>query len=455
MNLTFLKKKKIAILGFGTEGCALFNFLERHGLSASILDRNEKLELSDNQKPGSFLGKDYLDHLDKFDLIFRSPGINPLHPNLLKAKKRRAEISSPTGLFLMLCPCPVVGITGTKGKGTTSKLLYELLLAEDFDAYLAGNIGNSPLDFLNKLSENSIVVLELSSFQLQDLQTSPHFAVLLGISSDHLDYHKNVDEYHQSKLSIVKYQNQNDMVIINADSPVAKSFAQKTPAKKYWFSIQMETEPGAYLAEDKLYLKLAEEPFLMCEARELRLKGEHNVQNVLASSLAAAVIGVKNSTIQKVIRNYAGLPHHRQEYIDTIDKVDFINDSAATIPEAAIAAIKTYAQPKIMLLGGSEKGSQYQQLAEEILKNRVKAVILTGATGEKIQKSLQDLKYNGKIIVAKGIIKEMVAEAKRISSPGDVVILSPASASFGLFKNYQDRGEQFVQAVKNLQNPRV
>mgnify|MGYP001559548356 FL=1 len=451
MNLEFLRNKKIAIVGLGAEGRALLDFFVRHKLTADVFD---KRELSGADLPDSagkiISGPDYLGSLKNYDIIFRSPGTSPLLPEIVEAKIAGVDISSLTKLFFRLCPCPIIGVTGTKGKGTTATLVHQIFLADKRKTFLGGNIGKTSLEFLPELDEKSFVVLELSSFQLADLEASPKFAVVLNITPDHQDYHKDTREYISAKTNLVRHQKITDIAVLNADYETSKSFAAATPAKKFWFSTKATTEPGAFYSDGALYLKLKSEEVKLCDTDELALLGPHNLENILAAALTAAVVGVKAKVISRAIKAYRGMAHHRLEFVAEVGKVEYYNDSASTTPAAAIAAIRTFSKPKIIILGGSEKGADFSSLAGEISRQNVTGVILSGETAEKIEKALIDAGFNGKIIKGVNNMEEIVKTAVSLAEAGSVVVLSPASASFGQFENYQDRGEQFIKAVRKI-----
>ena len=454
------KNKKIAILGYGREGKSLRHFLSGEGIEATILDRDENLVIDTSvirsltstisqagesaRREGearsvSTLGVQYLGNLDNFDLVFRSPGVPRLTPELLAAEKKGVEISSATKLFFDLCPCPIVGVTGTKGKGTTASLIYEILKKQfqisndklqkkiksqilNKKVYLGGNIGNPVIDFLPKLKPEALVILELSSFQLQDLRKSPHIAVVLDIFVDHLDHHKTKEEYQTAKESIVKYQNEEDLAVLYKNSDSVKKISKNIKAKTIWFTKY----------EGKI-----------------KLLGEHNLINAEAARVTASLLGVRDSVSKAVIEKFKGLPH-RLEFVKNVNGVTYYNDSQSTISETAIAAIDSFQKPKILILGGSEKGLEYAGLARKIVNSDVKAVILVGEAGKRIEKELKNQKYKGSIKSNLKTMKEMVENAAEAAESGDVVLLSPAAASFGTFKSYEDRGDQFKAVVKGL-----
>ena len=451
MDLRFLKNKPIAILGFGREGKSLWRFLSKHGITAEILDQNQSAASSvgSDPAPKGIFGKDYLQNLNRFEVIFRSPGIPRLTPELVAAEKQGTIISSTTKLFFDLCPCPIIGVTGTKGKGTTATLIFEILKRAGRSVFLGGNIGESPLNFLPFLDEKDLVVLELSSFQLQDLHRSPFLAVITNITLDHLDHHKNEEEYLTAKANLIIHQQPDNFAVFNADDEKTKRIALKTTASRFWFSVEKMTEPGGFVQEGKLYLKFGSEPESICTVDEILVPGRHNLQNILAAAVAGKILKVATKHIRQTVTSFPGLPH-RLQFVREFNKIKFYNDSAATLPDPTIAAIFAIPQPKVLIMGGSEKHADYSKLAQTIAKNRVRAVVLIGDTGKRIEKELKTAKFSGTASFIEGDMEKIVKTALSFAQEGDAVILSPASASFGLFKNYRDRGEQFMEAVKKL-----
>jgi len=457
--------KNIAVLGLGLETLDLIHWLKQHvqNSSITIFDqktdselKSELTQIKDLQSSKVFktisfsLGKNYLQSgLTDFNIIFRSPGFYRLHPAVIKAVKKNIPISSSIKLFFQLCPCPIIGVTGTKGKGTTTALIHKILQSSGKSSYLAGNIGKSPLQLLAKLTKKDIVCLELSSFQLQDIQQSPHTAVVLNIASEHLDVHKNTNEYRQAKANIINFQTKKDYAVLNADYSFSASLKNKTLASVFFFSRQKQVK-GSYVKDNKIYLNL-NKPILIGSTDKLLLRGQHNWENITAAITAASLNKADTSSIKKAVFSFKGLVH-RLQLIKTINKVSFYNDSFSTTPETAIAAIKSFTQPIIIILGGSDKGSDYTQLAQEIVKSsNIKTIILIGHMTEKIHQAINQANgFKGKTIKGLTNMQQIVNKAFALSEPGDAIILSPACASFDMFKNYKHRGNQFKYWVKKL-----
>jgi len=488
--------KKIAILGLGIENQELIKWLILHKANnITICDKNINLKksfsISKKQFPINFqfsdikfqIGQKYLEKLEKFDVIYRTPGIPVNLPQIKKAKKLGVKISSQMKLFFENCPAKIIGITGTKGKGTTTSLIYEILmknfqlpitnfqinskykkLKSQTNVYIAGNIGNPPIEFLDKLTKNDWVVLELSSFQLQDLDISPHIAVVLNITSDHLDYHKDNDEYIKAKTNIVRYQKKNDYAIINQDYLTSFRFAAISQSQDYYFSKNKSVDLGTFIKWTKkkdgaywgeIILRTNQKDISITKTYNLKLRGEHNLENICAAVTASYLAGVNIKSIKNILENFKGLTHRIELFYEK-SGIRFYDDSASTNPDTTIAAIKSFTEPIILIAGGSSKGADYINLGKEIVKSTVKAVILMGDTGPAISRAIINSKSSlidntkFKLINNVKTLKDAVNIVNQNIKLGDIVLLSPASASFDNFKNYKDRGEQFKNNVKNV-----
>ncbi len=438
------KNKKIAVIGEGIEGKSSAEFLRKQGAIVEIRDKTQ--------------GDDYLEDLDKFDFVVRSPGVRL---SMLQKHVSKDKITSQIKLFFDLCPAPIIGVTGTKGKGTTSTLIYEMLKAEGFDAYLGGNIGVPPFEFFDKLTPDSWVVLELSSFQLQDMTKSPHIGVVLMITSEHLDdwgdrnRHESLAEYIDSKRNILRFQKSEDFAIINRDFPASNESDVHTNGKVYFISREREVEEGCFALGNQVILRVKGNDIPVIDTRELLLKGDHNHENVCSATMAAYLAGVKVGTITKALQSFKGL-EHRLELVDKINGVEYYNDSFSTTPETAIAAIKSFKNPEILILGGSSKNSDFAELGKVIGESEnIKAIIQIGEEWNRIKAEIKTVRPETLIIEGAKNMEQVIAAASKIAVEGDVVLLSPACASFDKFKNYKDRGNQFkeeVNKLKELQN---
>lgn len=427
------KNKKIAVIGEGVEGKSSAQFLKKQGANVEIRDQKQ--------------GESYLEGLDSFDLVVRSPGIKISE---LEKFVSREKITSQTKIFMDLCPSPVIGVTGTKGKGTTSSLIYEILKADGRDVYLGGNIGVPPFEFLEKLNGSSWVVLELSSFQLLDLKKSPHIAVMLMVTSEHMDYHNDHMEYVEAKRNILAHQTNHDFAIVNRDYPPSNESDILTNGKVYYVSREREVEEGCFALGNQVILRTNGNSVPVIDTRELLLRGEHNQENVCAASIAAYLAGVRVGTIIKALQSFKGL-EHRLELVSRINGVEYYNDSFSTTPETAIAAIKSFKNPEILILGGSSKNSDFTELGKVIGESEnIKAIIGIGVEWQKIKAEIKNVRPETLIIEGADSMEKIVLAASKLAVPGDVVLLSPACASFGMFNNYKERGNQFKEHVNQL-----
>lgn len=486
--MTKIGNKKIAILGLGVENQALLKWLINHNAKdITLCDKNPQIvnRISHIANLKCQTGENYLKNLNKFDIIFRTPGLPVNTPEIEKAKKAGVEVSSQMKLFMDLCPAKIIGVTGTKGKGTTSTLIYNILsedskkdvrslrgsqasgkrlrptFLKSSDIFLAGNIGNAPIDFLDDIKKDDWVILEMSSFQLQDMTKSPNIAVVLNITSDHLDYHKDTKEYIEAKTNIVRYQKEDDYAVINADYLTSFRFAAISPTEHdYYFSTKKSVDQGTYIEWEpkvganwgKIILRTAKKDIEITKTYDIKLRGSHNLENICAAITASYLVGADVKDIKQVVENFRGLPF-RIELVFEDGEVKYYNDSASTNPDTTIAAIKSFAEPVILVAGGSSKGADYTKLGEELVKSSVKTVILMGVTADKIQSGILDAESgkNKKInIVRAKNLNEAIDKAKKEAKPGDVVLFSPASASFDMFRDYKDRGNQFNKLIKKL-----
>jgi len=443
-------KNKIAILGFGLEGKDALDYFLAKGANVSIFDKKEEKELelgNIDTKVELFIGPKYdLKLLKNFDVVVRSPGVYRYLPGIKEAEEAGAEITSAINIFFEECHATIIGVTGTKGKGTTASLIYQILKEGKKDVYLAGNIGIPYLSLLAKTKKTSIVVLEVSSFQLIDMEVSPQVAVVLNITSDHLDWHKNLKEYVESKRNIVKFQKKSDDAVINADYEIPKSFAKSTKANVVFFSRLVPTN-GAFAASGEIFLGGES----LGKTHWLSLRGEHNLENVTAAISAANVFRVDIETIKKAVFSFKGL-EHRLELVNSVGGVAFYNDSFATGPQPTIAAVNSFTEPLTVILGGYDKKLDYGKLGEVISrKKNVVNVILIGAVAEKIKEALRNASFKGKMVeMGKSKMAEIIQKAFSLTPKGGVVLLSPAAASFDMFPNYKERGKKFKEAALAL-----
>jgi UDP-N-acetylmuramoylalanine--D-glutamate ligase len=450
-------KKKVGVLGAGVEGFATAAYLANKGASVTLLDHQVEDDLdqtmvSHAKKLGiTFItGKEYLARLTDFAVVVRSPGVKRSKA-LLDAAEKGVVLTSQTQIFLESCPCPIIGVTGTKGKGTTSSLIYEMLKKSGFDVYLGGNIGTPPLTFLDSLTNNSRVVLELSSFQLQDVTKSPHIAVLLMITSEHLDYHDSHEEYIAAKRNILRFQEVNDFAVINRDYPASHESDIYTEGQVFQVSRERpSTKQGCFIKDDAVWIAMQGKSWKIINTSDIALPGKHNWENVCAAVMAATLAGAAKEDIVAVLRSFTGL-EHRLQLVRDVGGVRYYDDSFSTTPETAIAAINAFQEPEILILGGSSKKADFSELGEIIRKAKnIKAIIGIGEEWPRIKQEIHNLTASTILIEGAKNMEQIVKAAATIALPGDVVLLSPACASFDMFKNYKDRGEQFQKVVKAL-----
>jgi UDP-N-acetylmuramoylalanine--D-glutamate ligase len=452
-----LKGKKVAVLGLGMEGKELVRYLQSRGAKITAFDQREEKDLDfsgiNKYKIQLICGRDYLSEgLLGYDSVYRSAGVYRYTPELTEADRRGIEISSEMKLFFDLCPSRIIGITGTKGKGTTATLIYQILKKSGYDVHLAGNIGITRLQLLPKLRKTSWVVLELSSFQLIDLTKSPHIAVVLNITTDHLDWHKDRREYVEAKANIVRYQRNIDFAVLNWDYEDSRSFAKLTKAKAYYFSKDRKVS-GCYVQNEKIVLNTKGKKEEIGNISSLKLRGKHNWENVCAAVCAAHLAGASSSSIKKTALSFRGL-EHRLELVGKIRDISFYNDSFSTNSQTTVAAIKSFNEPITLILGGSDKGLNYDKMAGVISKREnIKTIILIGQIGSIIRKALIERGFKGNLIsLGKASMKKIVKVAFAETDEGGVVLLSPATASFDMFEDYKDRGKQFINVVKLLRD---
>lgn len=437
-----LEGMKIAILGYGEQGRAAYEYWNKPGNQIIICDANERLALPDSVQ--GRLGSDYLYNLSEFDLLIRTPA---LHPRDIKTANPETpdilnRVTTVTNEFINVCPSRnIIGVTGTKGKGTTSTLVAKMLEAAGKTVHLGGNIGVPPLDmFKSGIQPDDWVVLELANFQLIDLKKSPHIAVCLMVVAEHMDWHGDINDYLTAKQQLFAHQAANDLAIyygLNASSEhiASVSAGHKIPYMKH---------PGADVIEG--VVTIDGQP--ICEIHELKLLGKHNWQNVCAAVTTIWQIDQNIEAMRSVLTTFTGLPH-RLELIRDIGGVKYYDDSFGTTPETAMVAIEAFKDPKVVILGGSSKGATYEALAATVIKNNVRSVVTIGDTGANIAAALRAAGFEH-IVDGGKTMQSIVDTARSQARAGDIVLLSTGCASFGLFKNYKDRGEQFKVAVQSL-----
>lgn len=460
------KGKKITVMGLGVHGggVGVARFLAKAGANVIVTDLKTKEDLKESTDalkglPIQFiLGQHRNEDFSRADMIIQNPAVPSNAKPLQIARENKIPIETDIGIFFELCSASIIGVTGTRGKSTTSALVADILKLFKKNVILAGNIRISVLDELPKIKKEGLAVLELSSWQLEGLavhRKSPHIAVMTNIMRDHMNRYKNMDEYIEAKKNILRFQNQDDYAVLNYDDNLLRGLAKEVSAKVFFYGLKMENiaEPnffkGAWRKEDKVVWGDGAEEII--DLNKVQLKGEHNVYNILAAVSVAKILGVPAPVIQRGVYQFSGL-EGRLQHIKMLHEVDYINDTTSTTPDATIAALRSFPDKKIILiLGGNDKELEYAELASEIVSNHnVKSIVLlSGTATEKISIALRAAGYQSEII-QRDSMDEAVTQAHRVALNQELVLLSPAATSFGLFKNEFDRGKKFNNAVNGL-----
>lgn len=424
---------KIAIAGYGLEGKSNYNYFKSSG-EVTIVDEREVVD-DLPEDVSTRLGEGAFSRLDDFDMVVRTAGLSP------HKIQTNGKVWSATNEFFEKCPAPIIGITGSKGKGTTSSLIASILTEAGKTVHLVGNIGRPALDELAHITEDDIVVYELSSFQLWDAERSPQVAVVLHIEPDHLDVHESFDEYVSAKGNIARYQGINDRIVYNASNQSATAIADLSVGQR----LPYQTPRTAHVRDGQFYY--GEQ--LLCSVDELQLPGVHNQDNACAAITAAWPWVRDGIVIGEGLHAFSGL-EHRLKFVAEKQGVSYYDDSIATTPGSAIAAMRAFDGPKVIILGGSSKGADFDELAATASRSNVKQAILIGDEADRIELSLVEAGVSSVNMGSDTTMKAIVQLAADVAGAGDTVILSPACASFGMFRDYKDRGEQFITAVNDL-----
>lgn len=430
---------KIAIAGYGIEGQANYRYYAAQGgHDITILDERPVADAPAGVRVVA--GPQAYDDLGGYDMVLRAPGLSPY--KLGSAHK----IWSATNDFFAQCPAPIIGVTGTKGKGTTSSFIASMLRAAGKKVHLVGNIGVPALQVLPSIAADDIVVYEMSSFQLWDLERSPHVAVVLMIEPDHLDVHTDFADYVDAKAHICRAQQAGDACVYHPQNEYAAQIAQTSNGQRVRYGVP--DDGGVYVKDGAFYVGKER----LCGTEYVQLPGVHNLENACAAITAVrAVVAITPAQIAAGLQAFGGLPH-RLKFVANKQGVAFYDDSIATTPGSAIAALRAFSEPKVLILGGSYKGADFTPLMDEITQHDIRHIVLIGEESERLAGLLQALPQPPAYTVLGSHVTmpEIVATAAHQACGGDTVILSPACASFGMFKSYTDRGEQFVAAVEAL-----
>ena len=451
--LTSLQNQPVAVIGIGVSNQPLIRLLLSRGISVTACDKKsrEALGVVGDQLEAMGcrlqLGEDYLQGLDQ-DVIFRTPGMRPDLPELVSAVERGSKLTSEMEVFFEVCPCPVIAVTGSDGKTTTTTIISELLKAAGKTVHVGGNIGHPLLAETGEMSETNIAVLELSSFQLMTMTRSPHIAVVTNLAPNHLDVHKDFQEYIDAKENIFTHQAAEDIAVFNADNAITAEEAARAVGRARMFSRKRELEDGVFLRGDAIIARHAGRERQVMTVGDIKLPGVHNIENYLAA--IAAVDGlVSDEIIRDFARSFGGV-EHRIELIRTRKGVRWYNDSIASSPSRTIAGLNSFQEKVILIAGGKDKGISYEGLGP-VVNDHVKLLLLCGATAGVIRESVRKAEnYAGLEILDVADYHEAVAVADSRSQEGDVVILSPASTSFDRFANFMERGRVFKEIVNAL-----
>lgn len=434
----------VAVLGVGVEGRSTIDYLLRQGIeNITALDRKKIEGLPAGI--ATVFGEDHDQGLERFPTIFRSPGIRPDHPSLKLARAVGSRVTSAVSHFLAQCRAPIVGVTGTVGKGTASSLTAKMLHEAGFKVHLGGNIGSSPLDFLHQVEPDHRVVLEISSFQAMDTAASPNVSVLLKTTSEHLDWHVDLDEYWGAKANLLAQQGENDIIVYNFDSEPAAQIASLGVGRKLAYSFSSEVTQGIFFNGTRFILREnGQESTLPIDISRVRLPGRFNLENVAAAILASLSVGAATDTSCQTAEQFEGLPH-RLEFVAEGGGIRFYNDSYATRPEATLGALTCFERiPLSVIMGGSEKYSDFDELAKAVVDHpTIVHISLIGDTAGRLRRSIEKAGRCSFVMAEYESLEEAMEGAQETLNEGGILLLAPACASFGLFPNYKVRGERF------------
>ena len=451
-----LRGRTVAVIGIGVSNTPLLRLLLREGIAVTACDRSDRAKLGalaeDLETAGAVLrlGDGYLQDLDQ-DVIFRTPGLRPDVPELEAARARGSVITSEMEVFFQVCPCPIIAVTGSDGKTTTTTIIAELLRAAGHTVHVGGNIGHPLLAEAGSIRPTDWAVLELSSFQLMTMTRSPHIAVLTNLAPNHLDVHKSMEEYVWAKENIFRHQQSGDIAVFNLDNAITRELSAHASGRVLYFSRQAEPENGVFLRGDAVISRRDGRERQIMTTEDIRLPGVHNVENYMAA--IAAVEGlVPDDVIRTFARAFNGV-EHRIELVRTWRGVRFYNDSIASSPSRTIAGLRSFKEKVILIAGGYDKHIPFDVLGPEVVEH-VKLLILCGATADKIRAAVEQApgyRPGHPEILDVTPFQRAVETARDRAVPGDVVTLSPACAAFDQFKNFMERGKTFKAIVNSWQ----
>ena len=454
----YIQFRKVAVIGLGVSNIPLLDYLYEKKANVTVFDdRNiEKISKDIVDKITNYnfkfsFGEKSLEKLRGFDIIFRSPSCLPTKPELEQEASRGAIVTSEVELLMKMCPSKIIGITGSDGKTTTTSLIYAILKEAGFNVFLGGNIGTPLFTRLSEMTPEDYVVLELSSFQLMGMEVSPDIAVITNITPNHLNIHKDYEEYIEAKKNIFKYQNEKGIVVLNFDNEITRNCAKEVKGKVVFFSSKEKLDNG-FIVDENIIKKCEDKVRThIIDTKDVILRGNHNYQNI-ATALAATDTLVDETVAVKAIKKFKPV-EHRIEFVRELDNVKWYNDSASSSPSRTLSGLNAFDEDIVLIAGGYDKNLDYTPLAKTLVK-KVKTLILIGQTAGKIfetvKKELE--KENKKLdIYMCDSLEKTIEIARKSTKPGQVVLFSPASASFDMFKDFADRGHKFKDLVNKLE----
>lgn len=453
----YIQFRKIAVIGLGVSNIPLLEYLYNQKAQVTIFDERTEEEIPENTinqinnyEFKTEFGKNCLEKLTGFNIIFRSPSCLPTRPELQKEIENGAIVTTEIEMLMEMCPCKIIGVTGSDGKTTTTSLINAILQHAGYKTFLGGNIGTPLFTKLPEIEPNNIVVLELSSFQLMNMHVSPDIAVITNITPNHLNIHKDYQEYIDSKKNIFKNQNENGILILNYDNDITREFYKEAKGKVIFFSSKTKLDNG-FIVDDDIIKECNDSVRKhILNTDEVILRGNHNFQNI-ATALAATKTLVDTDTAVEAIKKFKPV-EHRIEFVREINGVKWYNDSASSSPTRTISGLNAFKENIILIAGGYDKNLEYKPLAKPVV-DKVSTLILIGQTAEKIYDVVKNEaeKENKKIDINMcDTLEETIEIAKKSAKKGDIVLFSPASASFDMFKNFADRGNQFKNLVNKI-----
>ena len=453
----YIKYKRVAVIGLGVSNIPLIDFLYELRADITVFDKRDIDKIDENILENIKIkgikyafGDKYLEKLKDFNVIFRSPSCRPDLPEIIEELSRGAILTSEIEMLMELCPGLIIVVTGSDGKTTTTSLIYNIIKNKGYNCYLGGNIGIPLFSKVGEMKPEDVVVLELSSFQLMNMKTSPNIAVITNISPNHLDIHKSYEEYIESKKNIFKYQSDKDTLVLNYDNDITREFEKEANGKVIFFSRNHKLNDGVILDED--IIKICDNKLRkhILNTKNMKLRGKHNYENACAA-IAATKGLVDTETQVDTIKNFKGV-EHRLEFVKEVNGVKWYNDSIGTSPTRTIAGLNSFNKNLILIAGGYDKHLDYTPIGEPIVDN-VKILILMGQTANKIKEATINAmnKKNKKVEIYEcNSLDETVQLANKLAKKDDIVLFSPASASFDLYKNFEERGNAFKEIVNKL-----